>query len=245
MRKKNASFFIPFLIFVLFLFLLSSCKKEKEEEVSDGGTIDFGDDEIINVGTYVLFEPFGINGRENLNMMEFDSAEEIFSRLVSGDLDLGYIPSECIEKIGRNESLENVVVPLGKSRAEHMFLVARKDAKIQFDRNSFSFDDIRKGGEKVLCFNFLISSYYRAMESIFDVLDFSLSNDEIIPALISGSYSYAVLPAEYASLAEKKSSLLKKAFEMEESCGFDFPEIVLAANGRFFRTHFDYIQKIK
>ncbi|MBR0031458.1 MAG: hypothetical protein IJP61_04155 [Treponema sp.] len=239
MRKKNASFFIPFLIFVLFLFLLSSCKKEKEEEVSDGGTIDFGSDEVINIGNYAFFEPFGINQSENMDFMRFDSAEEIFSRLLSGDIDLGYIPSECLEKLSRRESLENAIVPLGPVQKERFFIVARKDSKILFDRNGFSFDDIRKENEKILCFNFSISSYYKAMENIFDLLDFSLSNDQLIPALVSGKYSYAILPIEYAELAVRKSPDLHKAVELDGVSGFVFPEIVLAANGRFYKNHLD------
>ena len=202
------------------------------------------ENEIINIGVGRFFEPFGIIRNENMDFKSFDSAEEIFSRLLSGDLDLGYIPSECLEKLSRSEQLSSAVVSLETWRNEGFFLVSRTDARVKFDKNDISFDDIRRGGEKILCFNFSISSYYRALESVLDLLDFSLGNDEIIPALVSGAFSYAVLPVEYAELAVRKSEFLEKALELDASHGFDFPRIVLAANGRFYKTHFDYIQTI-
>lgn len=226
------------LFFISILISLTACKKKSSEEVASKVV---EDSEIINVGVYQAFEPFGIKNAPNLNFLVFDNPKPILERLISGDLDLGYIPSEAIEKIGQKEGLSDTVVSLNVMRREKIFLLSSVDKNINMDSDNFFFDEIRKNGKKIACFNFQLDSYYKAMEDILDILDFSLTDSEIIPALISGSFSYAILPEKYAELAEKKSSEIRKISNMNQ---FDFPRIVLAANGRFFNSHSDSIQEL-
>ena len=237
---KRLAMLCPAAFCSLALVLLCSCRgKGSADDVAASPS---GAGETINVGVSAFFEPFGIERRGDMNFILFDSAEDIFSRLLSGDLDIGYVPSECFEKLARVETLGAAVVPLGPRRRERFFLVARTDALADGGGTGDPFDDMRRRGQKALCFNFSISSYYRALGSVLDVLDFSLANDALIPALVSGKSSFAVLPLEYALLAERKSPLVRRERELDAAGGFDFPEVVLAANGRFSRTHADYIR---
>lgn len=176
----------------------------------------------------------------------FASAQLALPKLIKEEADFGFLPPNVAAKIYTEN--KGAVLCLGICGNGNLFLLT-KDG---------SFSDLKQlEGKTAACAGQGATPEY-IMNYIFEkkgiknvTLDFSTPNAQIVPALLSGKFDYAIVPEPFASVAESKDSGIKKISISKEfasiSNGKDFPMTVLVVNKKYAEKHkketADFIKK--
>lgn len=218
----------------------------------------FGSPKKVRVG--VLNGPSGIpcgrlmETKDSLNIrgLEFincTSAQTELPKLISGELDIGFLPPNAAAKVftAGNEAL----ICLGITGNGNLFLITK-------DRNVTSLESLR--GKTVHC-----AGHGATPEYLFKhllqlsglppsggengvTLDFSIPNANIAAAVISDKVQYALVPEPFATVACQKSPAVRRALNLQEIFASahnnsTYPMTLLVANAKFLQTGKDAAEK--
>ena len=170
------------------------------------------------------------------------SAQIALPKLIKGEADLGFLPPNLAAKAYTQN--KQALICLGVCGNGNIFLLTK-------DKSFSSLPQLQ--GKTVACAGQgatpeYVMNYLLKKKSIANVtLDFSTPTPQIAPMLISGKFSYAVVPEPFASAAQAKDSSIKRySLSTEFSSatdGKDFPMTVLVVNKKYAKRHRKQIAK--
>ena len=153
---------------------------------------------------------------QNMAFQIFDSAQNELPRLLRGELDMAFLPTEAATKVF--EKTNGAIVAIGIVQNSNLSLITNDETysslenlrgkKILFPSEDYVSREIFKSvlTEKGIQINEGLKKKLEKDDSDLVTLDFSVPVATIASKLISGSEKYAVVTEPFASIAQRYSS---------------------------------------
>ena len=173
---------------------------------------------------------------EDMNFKTFAAANQLLPKLINGEVDIGFLPPNVAAKA--YTANKGSIVCIGVSGLGMLSLITK-------DKNISTVADLE--GKIIAVAGSgatpeYITRYILQKNNVNATLDFSIPNNEIAAALISGKVDYAIVPEPFATVACTKDTSVRRALNIQsefEKVGgsASYPMTLIVARKEFVQQH--------
>ena len=177
----------------------------------------------------------------DMTFQTYAAANQLLPKLINGEVDIGFLPPNVAAKT--YTANKGCIVCIGVS-GQGMLSLITKDASIT------SVSDLE--GKRIAVAGAgatpeYITRYILKKNTVSATLDFSIPNNEIAAALLSGKIDYAVVPEPFSTVACTKDASVRRALDLQKE--FEnaegtaaYPMTLIVARKEFVQQHPDLVK---
>ena len=180
----------------------------------------------------------------------FASAMQLLPKIISGEIDIGFLPPNVAAKAYNSGNA--VLVNVGVSGNGMISLITKDDSiRSILNLRGKTVAVAGAGATPEYVFKTILlneSQDSNFFESV--ILDFSIPNNQIAAAVISGTVDAAIVPEPFATLAQMQDSEVKRVVDIQEAFAkaggfYDYPMTLIVASAKFAKENPQFIAQFQ
>ncbi len=191
-------------------------------------------------------------GKTNTVVEKCDSAEDEIQKIISGQLEFGFVPTELAAKTYMEN--KGSIVVLGITETGNLSIISKNDSvkSIENLKGKTIYIPKKNSGAEYILRHILEKKGLTVAtgETDGDVkFDFSIPNSEIAAAVITNKIEFALVSEPFSTVAMRKSNSVKKVLDIQKEFASvetesKFPHSVLIANGNYANGNKEVVAQI-
>ncbi|MCR5764172.1 MAG: ABC transporter substrate-binding protein [Treponema sp.] len=179
----------------------------------------------------------------------FAGAAQLLPKLIKGEIDIGFLPPNMAAKVYNINN--KAIVTAGISGGGMLYLITKDNSiKTLQDLRGKTVTVAGQGATPDFMLRYLLSREEIGTDGQTNgvILDFSIPNAEIAPALISDKIEYALVPEPFATAAQSKNPEIIRALDIQkiyqqiQNTKEIYPMTLIVANAEFAQEHADILK---